>query len=198
MSYNFVRVHKKNSKDYGNWFMKPESLEQINEHWKTICSSEIKKTIKDRINGVLKYGRAGHPTTSFGTTVDCLCDVYNLSYIEGCINIEQQAYKQRHDSFLKGEEIYLADSMTVFMIDDRFFEIAETRTCENLVYPTQHEFSMDDVRYMQWNMLGNTGEHYYCKIGKYDVFDSHGNMKWNTKKEAEQAAKWFLENKMKN
>lgn len=198
MSYEFVRVHKKESKDYGTWFLKPKSIEQINEHWKTICSSEIKKTIKDRIDGVLKHGRAGHPTSSFGITVDALCDVYNLSYVEGCVNIEREAYNNRVSDFEKGRNILLAESMTVFMVDERFFEIAERKNCENLVYPTQKEWTIDDVRFMQWNMLGNTGEHWYAKIGKHDIYDQDGNMKWDTKRDAERAALWFIKTKMKN
>ena len=38
-----------------------------------------------------------------------------------------------------------------------------------------------------------TGEHYYAKIGKLDVVDEQGNQKWNTKREAEAAARWYIE-----
>ena len=51
---------------------------------------------------------------------------------------------------------------------------------------------------MQWNMLGNKGTHWYAKIGKRDIHDSEGNMKWDTKEEAENAAEWYLANKIKS
>ncbi len=40
------------------------------------------------------------------------------------------------------------------------------------------------------------GNHWYAKIGKLDIKDKDNNMKWNTKAEAEAAAKWFIENKV--
>ena len=65
---------------------------------------------------------------------------------------------------------------------------------DELVYPTE-TVTLKDARYMQWNMLGNQGEHWYAKVGKRDVYDKDGNMKWNTKAEAKKAAKWFIENR---
>lgn len=194
--YTFVRIVRKDTDEYGTWFFKPKSLDNINEHWKICCSPEISKTIRERVQHLLKTGMAGHPTTDFGWGVDTLCSVYNLTYVEGCVNIEHQAYRNRINDFEKGREIYLAQGMTVYMLDERFFEIAETCEKENLCYPERKNWTIDDVRYMQWNMFGNTGEHWYAKIGKYDIRDKKGNMKWDTKKEAENAAKWFLKNKM--
>lgn len=47
-----------------------------------------------------------------------------------------------------------------------------------------------DTRYIQWD----NGIHWYVKIGKFDVVDKDNNQKWNTKKEAQEATKWFIEN----
>ena len=196
--YKFVRIHKKNSADYGDWFFKPESLDDINEHWKTYCGAEIKKTIHERVQHVFKYGRAGHPTTQFGMGVEAFCTATNLDFAEGCVNIEQEALRNRIRDFENGREIYLNEGMTVYMLDDRFFEVVETVEVENLEFPTKKNWTMDDVRYMQWNMLGNTGDHWYAKLGKRDIYDEEGHMKWDTKSEAEKAAKWFIDNKTNN
>ena len=85
--------------------------------------------------------------------------------------------------------------MPVYMIDDRFFEIAETVESEKFAYPTKKNWCLDDVRYMQWNMLGNRGTHWYAKIEKRDIYDEQGRMKWDTKDEAVKAAEWFIKNK---
>lgn len=193
--YKFVRIRKKNSDEYGHWFFKPESIDGINEHWKTYCSSEISKTIRERVQHVLKTGTSGHPTTHFGTGVDALCTAFNLNYAEGCVNLERETYSNRVSDFNKGREIYLNEGMTVYMLDDRFFEIAESLELENMDFPAKQKWSADDVRYMQWNMLGNTGDHWYAKLGKMDIYDAEGHMKWDTKAEAEKAAKWFIEHK---
>lgn len=80
---------------------------------------------------------------------------------------------------------------TEYVMDE--FEIAETVESEKFAYLTKNNWCLDDVRYMQWNMLGNRGTHWYAKIGNRDITDKDGNMKWNTKKEAETAAKWFID-----
>lgn len=33
----------------------------------------------------------------------------------------------------------------------------------------------------------------FVKIGNLDVLDKDNNQKWNTKEEAEKAAKWYIE-----
>ena len=47
-----------------------------------------------------------------------------------------------------------------------------------------------DVRLISWK----DGFHIYAKVGNDDVVDECGNQKWSTRKEAEEAAKWFIEN----
>lgn len=196
MSYTFVRIHRKNSDDYGEWFLKPGSLDDINEHWEAYCGFEIRKTIHERVQHVSKYGRAGHPTTQFGLGVDAFCMATNLNFAEGCVNIERETYRNRIRDFEMGREIYLNEGMTVYMLDDRFFEVSETVVKDTLSFPSKKNWTMDDVRYMQWNMLGNKGTHWYAKVGRRDVVDAQGHMKWDTRKEAEAAAAWFLENKL--
>ena len=58
---------------------------------------------------------------------------------------------------------------------------------DSLEYPDEHELSPNDARYIQWS----GGTHWYVKIGVHDVVDKHGNQKWNTKSEAEEATKWY-------
>lgn len=200
MSYKFVRIHKKNSDEYGTWFLKPRSIQDIEDHWKEICGSEMRKTVRERFenavvldNGDIHYP---HPTTDFGMGVESYCNLMNMSYVIGLIEIENQAYRTRLSSFLKGEDIYLKEGMTVVVIDNRFSEIVEEVEQDTLTYPTKKDWNIDDVRYMQWNMLGNKGEHWYAKIGKRDIYDKLGNIKWNTKEQAQNAAEWFIKEKL--
>ena len=45
------------------------------------------------------------------------------------------------------------------------------------------------VEFIQWP----GGTHWYAKIRREDIVDACGNQKWNTRMEAMQAAKWYLE-----
>ena len=202
--FKFVRVHRKGTDDYGTWYFKPQSMEDLELHWKTVCGAEIREHVNERFeNACFTEDKNGdtqiyhpHPTTHFGMGVEAYLQVVNGNYALGMVELENIAWQSRKQSFEKGEDIYLAEGMTVYVIDDRFFEIAETVDTDTFAYPTKKNWTVDDVRYMQWNMLGNTGEHWYAKIGKRDIVDEHGNMKWDTKSEAEKAAKWFIENKL--
>lgn len=203
--FKFVRVHRKGTTEYGTWYFKPQSIDDVELHWRTICSAEIREHCRERVeksviiedkNGGEPYISAPHPTTQFGMGVEAYMQVCNGIYALGMLEVENIAYQSRMDSFRKGEDIYLANGMTVFLIDDRFFEIAETVESETFAYPTKKDWTTDDVRYMQWNMLGNKGTHWYAKIGNRDIVDEFGNMKWNTKPEAEKAAEWFIANKL--
>lgn len=199
--FKFVRVHKKNSSDYGTWYFKPQSIDDVNLHWKEICGAEIKTHVNERFEksvliereGKEPYIRTPHPTTQFGMAVEAYMQVCNGIYAFGMLEVENIAYQTRINSFNRGDDIYLANCMTVYMIDDRFFEIAETVETEHFAYPTKNNWCLDDVRYMQWNTLGIRGTHWYAKIGNRDIVDDNGNMKWDTKQQAEQAAIKFLE-----
>ena len=61
----------------------------------------------------------------------------------------------------------------------------------------EHPEAYDDNNmYEDYNNKSYSITDWYAKIGKRDVYDSEGNMKWDTKDEAEKAAKWFLEEKL--
>ena len=81
--YKFVRVHKKGTAEYGCWYFKPQSLEDVNLHWKEICGAEIKKHVQERFeksvlierNGKEPYIHAPHPTTQFGMAVEAYMQI---------------------------------------------------------------------------------------------------------------------------
>lgn len=77
--------------------------------------------------------------------------------------------------------------LTVFRLTDAY-QIAEDDWSDELVYPDERGLDMKHVRYIQWQ----GGCHWYAKVGKLDIIDADGNQKWNSKAEAEKAARWFL------
>lgn len=199
MPYRFVRIHRKNSDDYGTWYMEPQSQDDIDEHFGTICRREISETVRQRYGGASVTGDDvvfPHTTTQFGMAADAFCSAAGTTYLAGMLNVENEALRSRKGMFAEGMTIYLAEGMSVLSLDGRYFEIAEVVESDTLAYPTGRCWGPDDVRYMQWNMLGNKGVHWYAKVGRRDVADNEGNMKWDTREAAEAAADWFLKNVM--
>jgi hypothetical protein len=63
-----------------------------------------------------------------------------------------------------------------------------------LIYPREAQYHLDEVRYMQWDVPGvSKGVHWYAKVGNFDIVDEKGNQKWDTKEEAMAAAEWFCQ-----
>lgn len=190
MSYTFVKIGKikptEDSKDM--WYFKPNSVEQVIEHWQKYTAAVIRegsKFITDRIFNQVN----GHSTNQFVIAVEATNSVTGGNIIVDMAQVENMAYNNRINDYLKGREIYLTTDMVVFTLDKRFFEIKEIIVKDTLTFPHEEKPSLDDVRYIMWD----GGQHYYAKIGKLDVVDKDGNQKWNTKEEAIEAAKWYIE-----
>lgn len=200
MTYTFTRIRKRGTDEYGTWYFKPKSMEDVKLHWKTICASQIRDHVNERFgkavvsdDGTITHP---HPTTQFGMAVDAYVQIVNKHYALGMLDIENEAYNSRMRSFENGQDIYLSNGMTVLCPDPSVCEIVETIETDNFTYPEQTKWTMNDVRYMQWNMLGNKGTHWYAKIGNLDVTDKSGKMKWDTETEARDAARWFIKEKL--
>lgn len=190
--YTFVRIKTKRDKSYGGWYLKPKSIEQIDEHWHKVCAPymiegmyDFNKSFKVR-DGKLYASGSKHLTNWFASGVYDRITLFGGSYAEQSTILENHAYKTRIDMFEK-YDMYLSNGMPVFIMNPTC-EIAETKESDELVYPAQTEWLISDVRYMKWP----NGQHWYAKINTYDVRDKDGKMKWNTKEEAENAAAWFV------
>ena len=195
--YHFVKFTKD-----GIWYLKPECLDDVKEHFKKIFGQEIKEGVRDFVSSRHVYknwmGKGEdfvydeHPTTPWNSAVSIMNDIYKESWILTGCRLENEVINNRIDYFNRGMKCFYPEGVACYCnMDDNGTYYAEAWKDE-LVYPTE-TVTLDDVRYMQWNMLGNKGEHWYAKVGKRDVYDNEGNMKWNSKAEAEQAAKWFIE-----
>lgn len=184
-TYTFVKIRQKNDYNKTCWLFRPKSIEQVVEHW----YKYPKSVISDGMQKLLKKKYRGHFTNDFETAVEIRQNCFQENLIEAALKVENEAYQTRLNCFLREEEIYLTCGLQVTIIDERFSEIVITVEKEKLTFPDEEKPTMDDVRYLKWQ----GGLHTYAKIGKLDVIDSDGNMKWNTQSEAENAARWFIE-----
>ena len=95
------------------------------------------------------------------------------------------------DTLKKDGVIYLENGPRIFGFNDKYFEECDHVFSDNLSYPTTKLATLEDVRYITWK----GGEHVYAKVGNLDIVDENGNQKWNTRKEAEEAAYNYITKK---
>lgn len=193
--YHFVKIRAVDeSTSKGVWYFKPENKSDVDEHWNKYVTSEIHDGVAEYVEHLKAHAEGryiGHYTTMWGSMIDKISEITEHPSIVSIMKQETELYYNRMRDINAGREIYLSEGLTVFMLTESFTEIVEHYYSDTLSFPTER-YTLDDVRYIQWD----GGIHWYAKIGKIDIVDSNGNQKWNTKAEAEQAAKeYFLSNK---
>ena len=191
MDYKFIKVQSKslpdNAEAKGYWLFCPQTEEQLIEHW----NKYVKPVISDGSRKLTKKifsGTKGHFTNDFEQAVEVWMNSTNDSLIVSMLQIENEAFRNRLQMFRSGREIYLSHSIQVVTVDTRFVDILTTTERNVLTFPDEERPEMKDVRFIVWE----GGVHYYAKIGKLDIVDKDGNQKWNTRAEAESAARWYI------
>lgn len=190
--YKFIKIKVKGWTK-GQWYFQPQSVQDINDFFDTVVRSEIQDGLHDAEEGLFRTG-AGHYTTAWAKGV-ALFQTHGggVGWAMASTDLENKTYRDRIAELLDGKEPLFANGMQWLNMScvDEILEEAEKK---ELVFPA--EYSIDNVRYMQWGLPGNKGKHWYAKIETMDIRDEAGNMKWDTRKEAEEAAKWFIEHKL--
>lgn len=174
----------------GAWYFKPETKEDDDEHWNKYVACEINDGVKEYVDHLKAHAEGayiGHYTTQWGSLIATLSDATEQPSIVRIMKEETELYYNRMKDINEGREIYLSEGLSVFMLTEGYTEIKEHYYSNTLSFPTE-KYTLDDVRYIQWD----GGRHWYAKIGKLDIVDSNGNQKWNTKAEAEKAAKEYF------
>lgn len=184
--YHFVKFNN-------TWYLKPESVQDIIDHFTKICGREFQQgfdDFKDNVrvstdyNGEKYLYSRNHSSSVWRNAVELTMQMKDLSWLEGASVLEKQTYHDRIKMFNKGRAIYFTDGLPYYCslehpeYDKEHFE-------EKLIYP--YEYNFEDVRFIQWE----GGRHWYAKIGSIDIVDKYGNQKWNDKYYAmEIAKKW--------
>ena len=190
--YRFVKVEAIEPREDAKpvWYFSPQSVKQIDEHWRKYPASVIRKGSRHIAHRIFK-GEKLDGTNVFNEFEEAVHRIHPITenmLISDMVQLESIAYSNRINDFENGRDIYLTKGMPVVTIDTRFYHITEELYKDELTFPDEEKPTMDDVRYMQWD----GGWHWYAKIGDLDVTDKYNNQKWNTKEEAEEAAKWYI------
>ena len=174
-------------------------------HFEKIFGAEIRAGVQERVRDTVLikdnsmpdgyYAYHPHPNTPFGATVTMLHEVKGGSWALCAAELENEVLNNRINGFKKGRKPLYDHGVVETSLTDGDV-VAEEVWLDELEYPDNEKYFLEDVRYMKWDMSGLKikGTHWYAKLGNRDVRDKDGNMKWNTKEEAERAAKWFIGN----
>lgn len=192
MKYKFIKVQPKALPDGTQakafWLFCPRTEEQIMEHWgkyaKSVISDGSRKLTKKIFNGL-----KDHFTNDFEQAVEVWMTSTHEGLMSSMVRMENEALQNRLRGFRNGREICLNHGIQVVLVDSRFNDIVATTERDVLTFPDEDKPTMDDVRFIVWD----GGIHFYAKIAKLDIVDKDGNQKWKTRKEAESAARWYIE-----
>lgn len=185
--YHFVKFS-------GGWYLKPETVQDIIDHFNTVVKGKFIEGIEDfnqsicvckNSDGSTWIYRA-HPETDWNAVVTSVAAAKGQSWIQAAHELENKTYQDRLKYF-GIKPMYLANGFTYCMLKDEP-EYEDEQWLDEIMYPIC-KFDIDKVRYIQWP----DGKHWYAKIDDCDIVDGHGNQKWNTKEEAEQAVRKYFE-----
>lgn len=203
MKYEFVRFKDlATGEESHKWWFAAKTASQVMEHaekfFKPTMQEGFNSAAHDAIEAI-KHGGAfmKHPIDVAASAIESITEIKGyersspLALFDTANELLLTTIKGRLKTIGKGEVVYLEDGVRQFGYTSKnpYFEIIERYYSDKLEYPDFKKPTLDDVRFIQWD----GGEHWYAKINKEDIVDEIGRQKWNTKDEAEKAAKWYIE-----
>ena len=203
MEYEFVRFKNlATGEESHKWWFAAKTARQVMEHaekfFKPTMQEGYNSAAHDAVEAIFKYGGImNHATNEVASSIETITVLKGFersspfALFDTANELLLTAIKGRLKDIDKGEAVYLEDGVRQFGYTSKnpYFEIVETYYSDKLEYPDFKKPTLDDVRFIQWN----GGEHWYAKVNKEDITDEIGRQKWNTKGEAEKAAKWYIE-----
>lgn len=203
MEYEFVRFKSLTTGEESHkWWFAAKTAKQVMEHaekfFKPTMQEGFNESAHNAIKGIFRRnGFMPHPTSEAAASIESITLIKGFertspfALFDTANELLLTAIKGRLKTIDKGEAVYLEDGVRQFGYTSKnpYFEIVETYYSDKLEYPDFKKPTLDDVRFIQWD----GGEHWYAKVNKEDIVDKFGNQKWNSKVEAEKAAKWYIE-----
>jgi hypothetical protein len=182
--YHFIKFNN-------TWYLKPEKLEDVTEHFKKFCGREFKEgfedfrdnvSIKKDYNGEKYLYSKNHSSSLWRYAVEMTMQFGGESWLNAANSLEEQTYKNRIERFLEGKPIFLTDGLPYFPPKE-WPEYDEEVWKDELEFP--YKYNYEDCRFLQWS----NGRHWYVKIGNIDIGDKYGNYKFSDKSYAQKVAK---------
>jgi len=182
--YHFVKFNN-------TWYLKPETLEDVIEHFKKFCGREFEEGFNDFKNNVrIKTDYDGnrylqsfnHSSSHWRNAVELTMRIKDQSWLEAACSLEDKTYKDRIKKFLEGKPIFFTDGLPYAPLID-WPEYDDEVWKEELEFP--YEYQYENCRFIQWP----GGRHWYVKIGSIDIGDEWGHYKFSDLSYAQEVAK---------
>ena len=182
--YHFVKFNK-------TWYLKPETLQDVIDHFMKICGREFREGFEDfRDNTMVRENSEGqkylysmnHSSSHWRNAVEMEMRIKEKNWIETACSIEYKTYKDRINRFNSGKPIFLTDGLAYYPPMD-WPEYDNEVWKEELEFP--YEYQYENCRFLQWP----GGRHWYVKIGNIDIGDDYGNYKFHDLSYAQEVAK---------
>lgn len=191
--YHFVKIDN-------IWYLKPETKQDIIDHFNIIIKKHFEEGIKDRMSSThiwknhlgpgKDYIYVEHPTTEWAKAVEQCMYIWGLSWVDTANKLEKITYNNRLNTFDKlsaqNKTFYLCNGLSIFYCSDVKYD--DEVWSDKMEYPIKDVYTIDDVRYIQWK----GGSHWYAKVGNIDIVDQDDRQKWDTKEEAIKAAQNWI------
>lgn len=204
--YKFIKYKTTfgNKTFISDWVFEPQSIDDVLEftlkYTKGIVNTEFGNMVQSlfknfNADSYAKYGvnskwlfEGDHPTSLFGVGMNLLTGTFGMGLMPAANKLMKDIVDGRISSWQHGQRcFYPADGMRCVGFDESCSVICDEVYKETMIFPDIDRPSIEDVNFMVWD----GGKHWYAKIGKLDVV-VNGEQKWNTKEEAINAAKIYI------
>lgn len=205
--YKFIKYKTTHNGEtfISDWCFEPQSMDDVLEfslkytkglattEFGNMCQYLIKNFNQESYD---KYGintkwifNNEHPTSPYGIGIDFVMNTMGLPLMVASEKLMKDTMDGRINAWNSGMRcFYPNDGFRCIRFDDRFSEVCDEIFNDSIVFPDIDRPSIEDVKFMVWD----GGKHWYAKIGKMDVVVD-GQQKWNTKNDAIEASKKFIE-----
>ena len=182
--YHFVKFNN-------TWYLKPEKLEDVIDHFKKFCGREFDEGFEDfcknseirtSYDGSKYRDSKNHSSSVWRYAVEMTIDLKGMGWLESAVSLEERTYKDRIKKFLEGKPIFFTDGLPYYPPIE-WPKYDEEVWKDELEFP--YEYQYENCRFLQWP----GGRHWYVKIGNIDIGDSYGNYKFSDKSYAQEVAK---------
>jgi hypothetical protein len=125
-----------------------------------------------------------HHTTQMSAIADSVAEKVGINNLDALSKISSQSLMTKIRLLNEDKVILINHKGGYFYLTDDY-EITQTVTKETIGFP---DYTEKDIDVFQWR----NGTHWYAKIAHFDVFDENHDVKWDTFKEAKEAALRYL------
>ena len=165
-----------------SWWLKISTIEEMCDYLNVEWDRRKQACLEDKERVKKKF----HSSNYLTGACDVISTVKYISFNEALDGLQKQLYKNWYQFLLEGKTIFV-NGVGGYNLSQ---EIKRAYQKEGYDFPC---FSEKDIRITQWP----NGIHFYAYIGDLEIKDELGNIKWNTRTEAEEQARKYVTKKAK-